>query len=70
MLLALNLNAVMKGLVLGGEWATRKMKALRFRLIHIPGRIITRGRELIIRCGRSVDWLLDIRIKINKLCSS
>lgn len=70
MLLALNLNAVMKGLVLGGEWATRKMKALRFRLIHIPGRIITRGRELIIRCGRSVDWLLDIRIKINRLCSS
>jgi len=70
MLLALNLNAVMKRLVLGGEWATRKMKSLRFALIHIPGRIITRSRELIIRCGRAVDWLIDIRSKICMLCPS
>lgn len=69
MLLAVNLNAVMKRLVLGGRWATRKMKALRFALIHIPGRIITHSRELIIRCGRAVDWLIDIRSKIDILCS-
>ena len=68
MLLALNLNAVMKRLVLGGDWSTRKMKALRFALIHIAGRIITRSRELIIRCGRSVRWLIDIRCKIKELC--
>ena len=68
MLLALNLNAVMKRLVLGGDWSTRKMKALRFALIHIAGRIITRSRELIIRCGRSVRWLIDMRCKIKELC--
>lgn len=70
MLLALNLNAVMKRLVLGDDWANRKMKALRFALIHIPGRIITRSRELIIRCGRSASWLISIRSKISILCST
>jgi len=70
MLLALNLNAVMKRLILGGDWAGRKMKSLRFALIHIPGRIITRSRELIIRCGRAVDWLIDIRSKIWMLSPS
>jgi hypothetical protein len=70
MILALNLNAVMKRLVLGADQAGRKMKALRFALIHIPGRIITRSRELIIRCGRAVDWLIDIRSKIWMLSPS
>jgi hypothetical protein len=70
MLLALNLNTLMKRLVLGADWATRKMKAIRFVLILIPGRIITRNRELIIHCGRSVSWLLDIRCEILNLCPS
>lgn len=69
MLLALNLNAVMKRLVLGGKWATRKMKAIRFALIHIPARVITHARGLVIRCGRSVEWLIDIRCKIGMLCA-
>jgi hypothetical protein len=70
MLLAFNLNAVMKRLALGDQWAMRKMKAIRFTLIHIPARIITSGRQLIIRCGRAVGWLIDIRCKIEKLCPS
>ena len=39
----------MKRLVLGGSWASRRMKAIRFSLINIPGRIVERSRELIIR---------------------
>jgi hypothetical protein len=70
MVTAYNLNAVMKSLVLGVEWATRKMKAIRFALIHIPGRVIKRSRQLIIRCGRSLDWLIDIRSKIKILCEA
>jgi len=69
MILAFNLNAMMKSLVLGTEWATRKMKAIRFALIHIPARVIKRSRQLIIRCGRSLDWLVDIRSKIKILCA-
>ena len=30
MVLAHNLNAMMKRLVLGGDWAARRMKAMRF----------------------------------------
>lgn len=70
MLLALNLNAVMKRLVLGVHWATRKMKAIRFALVNIAGRIVTRGRGLIIRCGRQLAWLIEIRSKIARLSSA
>jgi hypothetical protein len=49
MILAMNLNTMMKRLVLGGSWVSRRMKAIRFSLINIPGRIIERSRELIVR---------------------
>jgi hypothetical protein len=49
MMLAMNFNTIMKRLVLGGSWASRRMKAIRFSLITIPGRIVERSRELIIR---------------------
>jgi len=49
MILAMNLNMIMKRLVLGGSWTSRRMKAIRFSFINIPGRIVERSRELIIR---------------------
>jgi hypothetical protein len=41
--LAHNLNTAVKRLVLGKDWATKRMKALRFRLIGLPGRSGCRG---------------------------
>jgi hypothetical protein len=52
MILAMNLNTIMKCQVLGGSWASRRMKAIRFSLINIPGRIVERSRELIIRLAK------------------
>jgi len=49
MILAMNLNSIMKQVALGKSWMSRRMKAIRFSLINIPGRIIERSRELIIR---------------------
>ncbi|MFH1628234.1 MAG: IS1380 family transposase [Pseudomonadota bacterium] len=49
MILAMNLNSIMKQVALGKSWASRRMKAIRFSLINIPGRIVERSRELIIR---------------------
>jgi hypothetical protein len=49
MILAMNLNTIMKRLVLGGSWVSRRMKSIRFSLITIPGRIVERSREMIIR---------------------
>jgi|SRR5271155_5572774 len=64
MILAHNLNAVMKRLVLGPAWVAKRMKALRFTLINLPGRIIRHGRRLVIRvsaAGQTLAMLLQAR---------
>jgi hypothetical protein len=49
MLLAYNLNTAMKRLVLGGAWATKRLKAIRYALLHRAGRVLEHGRQLIVR---------------------
>jgi hypothetical protein len=75
MVLAMNLNAAMKALVLGKEWVAKRMKAIRFHLIHLPARVIERSRQLFIRMGKghpSYQWLTRIRCTIANLapCAS
>jgi hypothetical protein len=67
MILSLNLNNAMKTLVLGKNWITRRMKAIRFHLINMPARILERSHQLFVRLSKNhpcLDWLIDIRIKI------
>ncbi len=59
-ILSHNLNAAMKRLVLGKGWVTKRMKALRFRLIGLPGRVVSHARKLIIRLGAGADALASI----------
>jgi hypothetical protein len=59
-ILAHNLNAAMQRLVLGKEWVGKRMKALRFRLISLPGRVVSHARRLIIRLGAKVQALQTI----------
>jgi len=59
-LLSHNLNAVMKRLVLGDKWIVRRMKALRFRLIGLPGRVISHARRLVIRIAADAETLQTI----------
>jgi len=47
--LAHNLNALMKRLVLGPAWVAKRMKALRFAAIALPGRVIRHAWRLILR---------------------
>jgi hypothetical protein len=63
MVLAHNLNAAMKRLVLGPAWVAKRLKALRFALIALPGRVIRHGRRLIIRLGdrAGLDLMLAAR---------
>ena len=73
MILAHNLNAVMKRLVLGPAWVAKRMKVLRFSLINLPGRIIRHGRRLIIRvvgAGETLALLLSARRTILALAPS
>ena len=48
MILALNLNAAMKRLVLPASWRRKRFKALRFGLIHLAGVVRERSRQLQI----------------------
>ena len=70
MILAFNLNAALQCLVLGGKWVHKRMKAMRFYLINIPGRVIGRSRQLSLRLNAgdsTYGWLLWIRAKIASL---
>ena len=67
MILSMNLNTIMKRLVLGGSWACRRMKAIRFSFINILGTIVERSRELIIRLAKghpALDLYLEARRRI------
>ena len=70
MILAMNLNTVMKRLVLGGSWTSRRMKAIRFSFITIPGRIVERSRALIIRLAKghpAFELYLEARRRIREM---
>ena len=70
MILAHNLNTAMKNLVLQGSWVTKRMKAIRFHLINLPGRVLDHARGLIIRLAGghpSFDVLLCARWRIMEL---
>ncbi len=67
MILALNLNQMMKRLVLGEKWVSKRLKAIRFSLINLPGRVIEGSRRLTVRLSKnhpSLDWLVEIRSRI------
>ncbi len=53
MILAFNLNGAMKRLALGEGWVSKRMKAIRFSLIGLPGRVVEHARGLIIRLVKS-----------------
>jgi hypothetical protein len=64
MIIAHNLNALMKRLALGNSWMTKRMKAMRFHLINLPGRVVRHARQLIIRLnakGEALNTLLAAR---------
>ena len=73
MVLALNLNSAMKRLVLGETWAGKRLKAIRFRLIKLPGRVLDHARSLIVRLTGghpSNDTLFEMRRRILSFCES
>ena len=65
--LAANLSAMMKRLVLGGSWVSKRLKAIRFWLINIPGRVMERSRQIFIHVTAghpAFELLLMIRRKL------
>lgn len=68
--LAFNLNSLMKRLVLPQGWAAKRLKAVRFGLVHLAGRVTTHARQLIIRLSANhpaYKLLLEVRQRIEDL---
>jgi hypothetical protein len=64
---------VMKRVVLGGVWANRRMKAIRFLLINVPGRVLSKARQLYLRLSRdhpALELLVEMRRRICELAES
>lgn len=73
MVLSLNFNVIMKRLVLGGEWASKRMKAIRFHLIHLPGRVVQHARGWVVTLARgsaSYARLVEARSRVVELALS
>jgi len=67
MILALNLNAAMKRLALGRGWEKKRMKAVRYHLINLPGRVSQHANRLCIRVAegcQSLVTLVEARARI------
>jgi len=70
MILALNLNAAMKHLVLPTSWRRKRFKAVRFGLINLAGQVRKRSRQLQILISPkqpAYSLLLQIRKRIAQL---
>ena len=70
MVLAFNLNSLMKRLVLPQGWAPKRLKAIRFGFINLAGRVVGRARQLIIRLSGghpAYELLLEVRRRLRDL---
>ena len=73
MILAFNVNSAMKRLVLGESWVRSRLKAIRFWLIRLPGRVLERSRQLFVRLAGghpSNELLFEARRRMTCLCDS
>jgi hypothetical protein len=70
MVLAFNLNSLMKHLALPEGWAPKRLKAIRFGFISLAGRVVSRARQLIIRLSEghpAYELLMDVRRRLRAL---
>jgi hypothetical protein len=71
--LAFNLNTAMKKFGLGPSFAAKRMKAIRFSLINLAGRIVDHARQCVIRLLKghpSFPVFVEARQRIMRLAPS
>lgn len=67
MLLALNLNEMLKRLVLPKEWLPRRLKAVRAHIICVAARVVEHARQVVVRLSDkhpSTAFILEVRERI------
>lgn len=68
--LAYNLHVALQRLALPDKLKGKRLKAIRFSLISLPGRVVERGRQLFVRLAHhhpALAWLLEMRRKLRQL---
>ena len=68
--LAFNLNALMTHWVLPEGWAHKRLKALRFALIGVAGRVLEHARRLVVRLAEghpASRLLIEVRSRLLRL---
>jgi len=73
MVLAFNLNSLMKRLVLPQGWVPKRLKAIRFGFINVAGRVVSRARQLIIRLSGghpAYELIMEVRRRLSALWSA
>ena len=66
-ILTYNLQAILKRVAMDKNWQHKRMKAFRFHLINLPGRLVMSGNVLTLKLVVSKDklaWLLGIRSRL------
>ena len=70
MIIAFNLNVMMKTLAFEPSMTNKRMKAIKFSIINIPGKVLERSRELLLRLPQghpAYEMLIAARKKIAML---
>lgn len=66
-ILTYNLHAILTQVAMDKIWHHKRMKAVRFHLINLPGRLVMSGNILTVKLSVSPDqyeWLLSIRTRL------
>ena len=68
MILSVNFQSIMKRLVLGDTFMTKRMKAVRHALINTAGRIVHHSRQFCLRVNHDFhNWLASLRERVAEL---
>jgi hypothetical protein len=73
MILALNINAAMRRLALGGAWVNRRLKAVRFGFIEVVGRLVGHARRTVVKLTgdpAAVVKIIEARLRIHALAQA
>jgi hypothetical protein len=69
--IAHNLFALFKHSVLGGDWQRHRVATVRWRLFHLPGKVVRHAGALVLKVSaRFVELFRDTRSKSYQLAQA
>ena len=68
-LIGIDLLAWMRTLLLDGEHALAEPKKLRYRLLHVPARLVRTARRIILRIAENWPWAGQLATAFHRLAT-